>query len=193
MASETQVIGPDPYGNERYKALYEEILADIGKLAAIDRSLIMLEPEIPFFAVSVRMKARPSAKKIGDVASTRMERDIVYVSISDEMYAPGTLTALWNVYGRDNVQQTDRLDITVVGAKRSADVDAIEVESTSHPVQDILGAIWRVLPEGIRNRRTFTTDDVITAIATEEIMRPEHIEKGKALHESMVNGGVLNV
>ena len=106
MASETIVSGPDQYGNDKYKLLYEEIMYDIGKLAMLDRSYLLLKPEVPLFVISIRLKARPAAKKIGDVAMTRAERGNVYVSISDEMYAPGTLQSLWKAYGRDNVQQT---------------------------------------------------------------------------------------
>ena len=83
MAADTVVAGTDEYGNERYKALYEELLFDVGKLAAIEKSYLVLKPQVPLFIVSVKMKARPAAKNIGNVASTRSERDKVYVSISD--------------------------------------------------------------------------------------------------------------
>ncbi len=193
MAAETVVTGTDEYGNERYKQLYEELLFDVGKLAAIEKSYLVLKPKEPLFIVSVKMKARPAAKKIGDVASTRSERDTIYVSISDEMYAPGILKALWDTYGRDNVQQLDRFDISVKGAKNSFEVDAIDVESHEHPVQEILGALYRVLPEGIRNRRTFSDSDVVTVVATEEIMKPAYIEEATIVHEAMQKGGEINV
>jgi putative methanogenesis marker protein 17 len=193
MAADTVVAGTDGYGNERYKALYEELLFDVGKLAAIEKSYLVLKPQVPLLIVSVKMKARPAAKNIGNVASTRSERDKVYVSISDEMYAPGILNALWHRYGRDNVQQLDRFDIAITGAKNSFEVDEIEVESHEHPVQEVLGALYRVLPEGIRNRRTFSDNDVITVLATEEIMRPEMIDEAKVIHAAMQKGGEIDV
>ena len=125
MPSETVVTGTDEYGNERYKALYEELMYDVGKLAAVEKSYLVLKPKVPLFIISVKMKALPAAKTIGVVASTRSERDTVYVSISDEMYAPGTLRALWHRYGRDNVQQLDRLDIAVKGVSSSFEVDEV--------------------------------------------------------------------
>ncbi|MCQ2085062.1 MAG: methanogenesis marker 17 protein [archaeon] len=193
MATDTVVVGPDAYGNEAYKRLYEELLFDVGKLAAFEKSYIYLEPKYPLFVVSVRMKARPSAKTIGKVASTRSERDIIYVSISDEMYAPGILQALWNRYGRDNVQQIDRLDISVRGAKNSFEVDDIEVESQDQPVQEVLAALYRVLPEGIRNRRTRSEKDVITVAATEEKTTPYMLEMMDKIHTGMLNGGEIDV
>ena len=109
------------------------------------------------------------------------------------MYAPGTLQSLWKAYGRDNVQQTDRLDITVRGPDTSAEVDAIEVESQEQPVQEIIGALWRVMPEGIRNRRVLTDGNTITVMATEEIVRPEHMREAQEIHDKMVRGEDPNV
>lgn len=184
--SETEVTGTDPYGNEMYKALYEEIMFDVGKLASIERSVLVLKPDVPMFIISVKMKAQQAAKTIGDIASTRAERKTVYISIVDETYAPGTLTALWKRYGRERVKQEDRLNIEVAGVEESAEVDVIPVESTEQPIQEVIGALWRVMPEGIRNREVISGDNVITAVATEEIMRPEMLKEAQELHDRMV-------
>ncbi len=184
----TTVVGTDEFGNEQYCALYEEIMGDVGKLAAVEKSYLVLKPTVPLFIISLKMKARPAARTIGTVASTRTEQDTVYVSITDELYAPGILTALWNRYGRDNVQQLDRLDISVTGAESSFEVDEIVVESDEQPIQEILGALFRVLPEGIRVRRTFFDGDVVTIVATEERMLTEYLEEGMKIHEEMQKG-----
>ena len=184
----TTVVGTDEFGNEQYRALYEEIMGDVGKLAAVEKSYLVLKPTVPLFIISLKMKARPAARTIGTVASTRTEQDTVYVSITDELYAPGILTALWNRYGRDDVQQLDRLDISVTGAESSFEVDEIVVESDEQPIQEILGALFRVLPEGIRVRRTFFDGDVVTIVATEERMLPEYLDEGMKIHEEMQKG-----
>ena len=191
--ADTVATGTDPYGCEAYRRLYEEIMYDIGKIAAIESSCLVLKPEVPLFIISVRMRARPDAKTIGVVANTRAEDGVVYVSISDEMYAPGTLDALWQAYGRDNVQQLDRLEITVRGPDTSAEVDDIPVESSEEPIREVLGALWRVLPEGIRVRRTLEGDGVISVVATEEIMQPEYMEELHKVHDTMVKGGEYRV
>ena len=186
--AETVVQGTEESGNGLYAALYEEIMSDVGKMAAVERSYLSLKPEVPLFIMSVRMRAKPAAKTIGAVASTRAERGSVYVSISDELYAPGVLRALWARYGRDDVVQTDRSDITVRGADASEEVDGLPVESQEQPVQEIIGALWRVMPEGIRNRRVISGGGVITAVATEEVTKPEYIEEAMEVHGKMVRG-----
>lgn len=166
---------------------------DIGKIASVQRSCLVLKPEVPLFIISLEMRAKPAAKTIGDVASTRSEGGVIYVSIADEMYAPGILTGLWDRYGRDNVQQLERLEISVRGPKTSAEVDGIQVESSEEPVKEVLGALWRVFPEGIRVRRSLESGGVITVVATEEIMVPEFLEEAHKVHDTMVSGGVYRV
>lgn len=118
---------------------------------------------------------------------------MIYVSIADEMYAPGILTALWERYGRDNVQQLERLEISVRGPGTSAEVDGIQVESSEEPIREVLGALWRVLPEGIRVRRSLEGDGVITVVATEEVMRPEFLDEARKVHDTMASGGTYRV
>ncbi len=193
MPTETTVNGTDEYGNDRYRSLYEEIMYDVGKLTAIEGSYLLLRPEDPLFIVSVRLRSKPAAKSIGDVAMTRAERGMVYISIRDEMYAPGMLKKLWDTYGRDRVQQTDRLDITVEGPDTSAEVDALPVESAEQPIQDILGALARVLPEGIRNRRVISGSSTVTVMATEEIVQPDQIAMAEKIHAAVSKGAVPDV
>ncbi len=190
---DTVASGTDPYGCDAYRRLYEEIMYDIGKIAAIDSSCLVLKPEVPLFIVSVRMKARPDARTIGVIANTRAEGNVVYVSIADEMYAPGTLQALWEKYGRDSVQQLDRLEIVVTGPDSTDEIDNLPVESSEQPIREVLGALWRILPEGIRVRRTFEGDGVVSVVATEEIMIPEYLEELKKVHETMLAGGEYRV
>ena len=54
-----------------------------------------------------------------------------------------------------------------------------------------MGAIWRTMPEGIKNRKTLIDGNVITVVATEEILLPEMIAEGRAVHESMGGAAVV--
>ena len=85
------------------------------------------------------------------------------------------------------------LGINRCGPETSAEVDDIPVESSEQPIREVLGALWRVLPEGIRVRRTLEGDGVISVVATEEIMLPEYMEELRTVHETMVEGGEYRV
>lgn len=47
------------------------------------------------------------------------------------------------------------------------------------------------MPEGIKNRKTLMSGNVITVVATEEILLPEMVEEGRKEHIAM--GGSADV
>jgi len=81
------------------------------------------------------------------------------------------------------VQQT-RFDLDVAGAKEE-ELAEMEISSGEEDMREIMGAIWRTMPEGIKNRKTLIDGHIITVIATEEILRPEMIEEGMQIHRFM--------
>ena len=76
------------------------------------------------------------------------------------------------------------------GAK-DTDVNAIVVASGEDDRREIMAALWRTMPEGIKNRKALISDNVITVVATEEVLLPEMIERGRKVHVAM--GGSADV
>ncbi len=179
-----EVIGDDKYGSEAYSKLFEEIMGDLNKATLIDKVKLLLKPADPLFVFSVVLKAAPSRKVIPDAANVRMEIDGVHITITQERYAPDILSALWAKYGRGNVVQQTRFDLDVAGAKEE-ELAEIEISSGEEDMREIMGAIWRTMPEGIKNRKVLIDGHIITVVATEEILQPEMMEEGRKIHKSM--------
>ncbi len=179
-----EVIGDDPYGSEAYSKLFDEIMSDLNKAVLIDRVKLLLDPKTPLFVFSIVLRAEPGEKTIPDVSTVRMETEGVHVTITQERYAPEILAALWKRFGRNNVYQQTRFDLDVKGATE-ADLAEMVVSSGEEDKREIMGAIWRTMPEGIKNRRTLMDGNVITVVATEEILLPEMLAKGREVHASM--------
>ena len=187
---EIQVVGDDPFGDEAYKKLFEDTMSDLNKAVLIDRVKLVLKPKVPLFIFSIVLKADPGNKTVADVANVREESNMTYVTITQERYAPDILKALWTRYGRNKVVQQSRFDIEVSNAKLS-EMQEMVVSSGEQDLREIMGAIWRSMPEGIKNRRTLIDGGVITVVATEELMQPEMMEEGYAVHKEM--GGAAGV
>lgn len=183
---EVEVVGTDPYGDAAYKALFEGIIGDIGKTFMIEGAKLVLKPEVPLFIFSVVLRNVPGGKTISNVSSLRQEREDLHMSISEERYAPDVLAQLWKIYGRSKVEQQTRFDLVVHGGKEE-EVAAIPVSSGEAVIKEILGAVWRALPEGIRNRETLIDDRVVTVVATEETMKPEFLDEAREMHAAMVD------
>ncbi len=185
-----EIIGEDKFGEPAYRKLFEDTMSDLNKAVLIDRAKLVLKPSVPLFVFSIVLKADPGNKTVVDVSNVREEGSTTYITITQERYAPDILKALWNRYGRNRVVQQTRFDIEVANAKMSELQDMI-ISSGEQDLREIMGAIWRSMPEGIKNRRTLIDGSVITVVATEELMQPEMMEEGIAVHKSM--GGSADV
>ena len=172
-----EIVGEDPYGRDAYAKLFDEIMSDLNKAVLIDRVRLVLRPETPLFIFTIVLKAAPGPKTVGDIATVRKEVGGVHVTITEERYAPDILTALFNRYGRQ-------------GAEEEA-VAGITITSGEEDRRELMGAVWRTMPEGIKNRKTMMTDNVITVVATEEILTPEMVAAGREEHVLM--GGSADV
>ena len=190
MPMEIEVVGADQYGTEAYSGLFDEIMSDLNKAVLIDRVRLTLKPDVPLFIFSIALKAAPGPKSVGDVSTVRTDVGGVHVTITEERYAPDILSALFARYGRSAVEQQTRFDLIVANAEES-DVSYIVVSSGEEDRREIMGALWRTMPEGIKNRKTLMSGNVITVVATEEILLPEMVEEGRKEHIAM--GGSADV
>lgn len=184
---QVEVTGSDQDANVAYKALFETIMNDVGKATLLEKASLVLKPEIPLFIFSVKLINEPVSKTVADASSLRQEGKDVYLSISNEKYAPDILAQLWKQYGRDHVEQQTRFDLIVTGGKEE-EVANLLISSGEEVKQEIIGALWRAMPEGIKARHNISSGGNITIVATEEMMRPEMIEEGIKVHKSL--GGV---
>jgi putative methanogenesis marker protein 17 len=178
---DVEVSGADEYGNEAYRSLFENIMSEVGKAVSIERARVFLDPKTPLFVFTVILRDNPESKRISDAASIRTEGKEVFVSISDENYAPEILSALWRKYGRDRVDQQTRFDVVI----ENGDADLIanmEIASGEDAKKEIIGALWRVIPEGIKARYNLSEGRVITIAATEEIVTAEIKEAAMRMH-----------
>lgn len=187
---EIEVIGVDAYGTEAYTKLFDEIMSDLNKAVLIDRARLTLRPESPLFIFSIALKAAPGPKTVGDVSTVRTDVGGVHVTITEERYAPDILSALFARFGRSSVEQQTRFDLIVSNADES-EVSSITVSSGEEDRREIVGALWRTMPEGIKNRKTLISGNVITVVATEEVLLPEMVEEGRNEHIAM--GGSADV
>ncbi|MCL2032080.1 MAG: methanogenesis marker 17 protein [Methanomassiliicoccaceae archaeon] len=183
-----ETVAEDKFGAASYENLFREIMSDIGKAFQMEKALLVLRPEIPLFIFSIRLRTEPASRTVADVSNIRTEGGTIHITITDERYAPDILRELWARFGRDSVRQQTRFDMEVDGAPEN-EVGSIVVASGEEYMKEIVGSIWRSMPEGIRNRQTYIDGPVITVVATEEVFEPHMLEEGMGFHRKMTEGG----
>jgi putative methanogenesis marker protein 17 len=183
-----EIISEEIFGNESYRSLFEEIMSDVGKAFHMEKALLVLKPSIPIFITSIRLRTEPSNRTVADVANIRTEGDILHITITDERYAPDIMSGLWKRYGKESVNQQSRFDIEIKNALEK-DIGPMVIASEEEYLKEMIGAIWRTMPEGIKNRHTFVDGQVITVVATEEILLPAILDEGLEYHKRMTEAG----
>ncbi|MDR1405380.1 MAG: methanogenesis marker 17 protein [Candidatus Methanoplasma sp.] len=183
-----EVIAEDGFGGGSYENLFREIMSDVGKAFHTEKAALVLRPEVPLFVFSVKLRAEPSSKTIADTANIRTEGSITHLTVTDERYAPDILKELWGRFGRDSVEQQTRFDMEVKDVPEK-DISSIVIASGEEYLKEIVGAVWRSMPEGIKNRHTYIDGSAVTVVATEERLEPWMLEEGLGYHKKIMGAG----
>lgn len=181
---EIVVEGTDQYGADSYAHIFEQVLQEMGLTTVLEKIFLLVRPEDPLFVVSVRMRRAAGAKPITDIAQLDDKEGGVMVSITDENYAPRLLAILWKDYGRERVEQLTRYEIFITGVTRN-DLWEISISPEEELKAQVLDAIWKLVPEGLKIRHTFSSPDVMTIANTEHGFQPEWLAKAEQVHRSM--------
>lgn len=176
--------GTDQYGADSYARLFEHILLEMGITNVLDKVHLLVRPEDPLFVVSVRMRKAAGAKPIYDVAQLDDKEGGVMMSITDENYAPRLLALLWKTFGRERVEQLTRYEIYVTGANRM-DLWEMRINPEEELRAQVLDAIWKLVPEGLKIRHTFTGPNVMTIANTEHGFKDDWLQIAERLHIDM--------
>ncbi|MCL2712013.1 MAG: methanogenesis marker 17 protein [Methanomassiliicoccaceae archaeon] len=179
-----EVTGTDIYGNDAYKELFKGIISDSGTAGSIEKVKMSMDPSTPLFIISVIMKSKPESKRMIDAVSIRTEGKDVHLTITDENYAPQITSALWRMYGRDKVEQQTRFDVKIENGDEDR-ISETEIASGDDAKQEVIGAMWRILPEGIKARYNISEGRIITIAATEEIMTQPLKDKAQKMHNEV--------
>ncbi|NLX48047.1 MAG: methanogenesis marker 17 protein [Euryarchaeota archaeon] len=184
---EFELEGTEQYALESYQWLLQRILMDMGISTMVERVRLVIRPDQTLFIISMRIKQSGSKRPLYDIADTESQEGGTFITIKDESYAPRLLSNLWHKYGRERVQQLTRLEIFVEGAPVEEITD-IRLDPEEEVRSQLLDAMWRLLPEGLKVRNEYFNDDVMTIVATEHGMTVDFIAEAQNVHRNMIKG-----
>jgi len=179
--------GTDKEGAEAYAKIFEHILLEMGITTVLEKVYLLIRPGDPLFVVSVKMRKAAGAKPVGEIAELEDKEGGVMINITDENYAPRLLALLWKTFGRDRVEQLTRYEVYVTGVDRSAFWE-MKIDPEEELRAQVLDAIWKLTPEGLKIRHSFMTGDVLTIANTEHGFKPDWMAKAEEVHRKMMEG-----
>jgi len=184
---EFELEGTERYALESYQWMLERILMDMGISTMVELVHFVIRPDQTLFIISMRIKHSGSKRPVHDIADMEPKENGTFITIKDESYAPRLLSSLWRLYGRERVQQLTRLELFVEGVPQE-ELSELKLDPEEEVRSQLLDAMWRLLPEGLKLRNEYFNDNVMTIVATEHGMTVDFIAEAQRVHAKMIKG-----
>ncbi|WP_407409543.1 methanogenesis marker 17 protein [Methanobrevibacter sp.] len=168
----------DERGAEVYEIIIKQIFQDLVLGASVDDLRAYVNPDDPVFVLAIKMKKTSNAVTFGEVANLSYVKadDITRILIDNENYLPNILKQLWKRFSREEIYQPNRYQLEIEG--NHVDLENIVIDDPHSNLQRrIYDAIFRILPEGFKIIKDMSTDNIITVVATDELIADAWIEK----------------
>ena len=168
----------DEKGAEVYGIIIKQIFQDLVLGSAVDDLRAYVNPDDPVFVLAIKMRKTSSVVRFEDVANLTYDKlnDKTMILIDNENYLPKILKELWRRFSRDEIYQPNRYQLEITGDQ--TELKSIVVDDPHTNLQRrIYDAIFRILPEGFKIIKDLSTEDIITVVATDELIKDAWIEK----------------
>ncbi|WP_405293892.1 methanogenesis marker 17 protein [Methanobrevibacter sp.] len=168
----------DERGAEVYEIIIKQIFQDLVLGASVDDLRAYVNPDDPVFVLAIKMRKTSRIIKFDDVAKFTYDkqRDVTSILVEDENYLPNILKRLWMKFSRDEIYQPNRFTLELDGNHLNLESLVID-DPHSNLQRRIYDAIFRILPEGFKNIKDLSTQDIVAVVATDELIKDAWIEK----------------
>ncbi|NLK25850.1 MAG: methanogenesis marker 17 protein [Euryarchaeota archaeon] len=174
----------ESFADQNFDTIFRQVMQELGVSRMVEDYRIKADPDAPYFIISLRLGKARSSVKVSDMALIDQASGGSKITIIDENWAPALLTKLWQLYGRDAVEQLTRFELIVTGPGPEI-ISNLELDPGEELRTKVLDAVWRVFPEGFKVRYNLANDKAMTIIGTEHDMQEEWMKLAEELHKEM--------
>ncbi len=179
----------DERGAEVYEIIIKQIFQDLVLGASVDDLKAYVNPDDPVFVLAIKMRKTSNVIRFGDVANLTYDKanDVTRILVDNENYLPNILKILWMKFSRDEIYQPNRYQLEIKGDYTKLESVVVD-DPHSNLQRRIYDAIFRILPEGFKNIKDLSTEDIVTVVATDELIKDEWIEKAHEFIDELDKG-----
>ena len=179
----------DERGAEVYEIIIKQIFQDLVLGSAVDDLKAYVNPDDPVFVLAIKMRKTSNAILFEEVANLTYNKadDVTTILIDNENYLPNILKLLWRQFSRDEIYQPNRYQLEIKGDYTSLKSEVVD-DPHSNLQRRVYDAIFRILPEGFKITKDLSTEDIITVVATDELIKDAWIEKAHEYIDELNNG-----
>ena len=179
----------DERGAEVYEIIIKQIFQDLVLGASVDDLKAYVNPDDPGFVLAIKMRQTSNAILFEEVANLTYDKanDKTVILIDDENYLPNILKVLWRQFSRDEIYQPNRYQLEIKGDYTSLKSEVVD-DPHSNLQRRVYDAVFRILPEGFKIIKDLSTEDIVTVVATDELIKDEWIEKAHEFIDELNKG-----
>lgn len=172
-----EVECPEKTGGRYYQKIADVVLLDHNLIRVIKKVHFFIDPRVPIFVAVGITRKMPGPVRLGDFSDVSIQDDKVTISIGDETYLAKLLKSLWDIFGKERVEQPDRFTIVITASTdETKDLEDLVVDDPSLSIyKDLIYALQVIQPEGFKVRRQHYGDGRFYLVASEDTL-PEDIE-----------------
>jgi putative methanogenesis marker protein 17 len=176
----------DKSGAEVYEMVIRQILQDLQLSRAIRDMKVFTDPREPVFIIVIKYEKAASPVTIDDFTeyAYNKEENNIFIRVKDETYLPELLEKLWEMEGREKIQQPSRYEIVINDPK--VDLKGIAIHDPAEDLKKkIYDAIFRIIPEGFKVIQHSSEDNIIAMVCSDEIIKDEWVKKRDEMIKEM--------
>ena len=179
----------DERGAEVYEIIIKQIFQDLVLGASDDDLKAYVNPDDPVFVLAIKMRQTSNAILFEEVTNLTYDKanDKTVILIDDENYLPNILKVLWRQFSRDEIYQPNRYQLEIKGDYTSLKSEVVD-DPHSNLQRRVYDAVFRILPEGFKIIKDLSTEDIVTVVATDELIKDEWIEKAHEFIDELNKG-----
>ena len=179
----------DERGAEVYEIIIKQIFQDLVLGASVDDLKAYVNPDDPVFVLAIKMRQTSNAILFEEVANLTYDKanDKTVILIDDENYLPNILKVLWRQFSRDEIYQPNRYQLEIKGDYTSLKSEVVD-DPHSNLQRRVYDAVFRILPEGFKIIKDLSTEDIVTVVATDELIKDAWIEKAHEFIDELNKG-----
>lgn len=176
----------DSEGAAVYDLIIKQVIQDLQITRSINDMKTFIDPTGPVCIIAIKPNKAQKQILFNDIGNYMQKEgeDKVQLFILDENYLPNVLNRLWDLEGREKIQQPGRYEIVINNP--TVDLDNLVIhDPTENLRRKLYDAIFRIIPEGFNVVQDISEDDVIAIVSTDELLTKEWIEKGHKMVEEL--------
>ncbi len=139
---------------------------------------IYADMKLPVFSCYLKIGSPGRSVSLGEVASVTSYDGKTEITMNSEQYVPQLLEYVWKTFGRDGVEQPDRMRV-VIHANTGNLSSLIVYDPASRLNNRAFNFLIRIIPEAFKVQRMQKLGDAILLVTSEDTIKDEWVQKSK--------------